>query len=143
VIASTRPVIKAIFYHSSQVGSGATESTCHCLVQHQDQSQNSHLHLVQPSGSTSTETNIMQTVVQVTDLPSTVHIEVVQPSGFTSTSNTIERQTKHIHTRMGKTQLTQNQPHLSSCRCGGEQWFNHQGLHPLHTQVSIHIHARM
>jgi hypothetical protein len=38
------PLFKAILHHSSQVGSGATESTCHYFVQHQDQSQNNYVH---------------------------------------------------------------------------------------------------
>jgi hypothetical protein len=64
-------------------------------------------------------------------LPSTLHIEVVKPYRFPSTSITSEHQRKHTRTGMWMTQLTHNQPHLSSCRCGGKQWFNHKGLHPL------------
>jgi hypothetical protein len=46
--------------------------------------------VVQPSGFTPLQPNIMQNVVQVTDLSSTLHIEVVKPYRFPSTSNTSE-----------------------------------------------------
>jgi hypothetical protein len=93
------PLIKVIFHHSSQVGSGATESACHCLVQYQNQSQTNHLHQwFNHQGSHPLQPNIMHRVVQVIYLPSILHIQVVQPSGLTSTSNSSEHQRENTPT---------------------------------------------
>jgi hypothetical protein len=90
------PLIKAIFHHSSQVGPGATESTCNCFVQHQNQSQTNYLHQwFNHQGLHPLQPNIIHRAVQVVDLPSILHIQVVQLSGLKSTSNSSEHQRKH------------------------------------------------
>jgi hypothetical protein len=115
------PLFEAIFHHSSQVGSGATESTCHCFVQHQDQSQNNYLlqwfkrqglhplrwfnhqglHPLQSTqcfhhqGLHPLQSTYCRKWYRSRSFHPSLHIEVVKPIRLTSTSNTCE----HTHQR--------------------------------------------
>jgi hypothetical protein len=58
-------LIEAIFHHSSQVASGATESTCHCIMQHQKQSQTNYsLQWINHQGLHPLQSHIMQKVIR-------------------------------------------------------------------------------
>jgi hypothetical protein len=80
--------------------------------------------VVQPSGFI-TSTAIKHTAERYRSQPA-LHIEVVNPYGLTSTSNTC---CEHTHPRQDVKDSAHIKPAiLSSCRCAGKQWFNHQGL---------------
>jgi hypothetical protein len=119
------PLFKAIFHHSSQVGSGATESTCHCFVQHQDQSQNNYVHQwfnrqgLHPLRSTRWFNHQGLHPLQSTQC--FIH-QGLHPLQSTQWFN---------HQGLHPLQPTQCFIHQGLHPLQSTQWFSHQGLHPL------------